>query len=142
MIRITGEPVDGPAELREFLLAAGEGAVASFIGTVRGKGGVETLTLDHYPGFTQKQVGALVDRLVVDFQLTAAAVVHRHGAMRPGDTILFAATAAAHRRAALDALDQLVDQLKIHAPFWKKELRAGTEHWLDPPPMSPPENRA
>jgi molybdopterin synthase catalytic subunit len=137
MIRITDEPVDAPAELRQFLRVAGEGAVASFIGTVRGKGGVETLTLDHYAGFTEKQIVALVDRLVVDFELIAATVVHRHGAMQPGDTILFAATAAPHRRRALDALDKLVDELKIHAPFWKKESRGGAEHWLEPPQTLP-----
>ncbi|HYX45604.1 MAG TPA: molybdenum cofactor biosynthesis protein MoaE [Sphingomicrobium sp.] len=142
MIRITGDPVDGPAELRRFLSAAGEGAVATFIGTVRGKGGVETLTLDHYAGFTEKEIAAAVDRLVKDFELSAATVVHRHGAMQPGDTILFAATAAPHRRAALDALDRLVDELKIRAPFWKKEVRGGAEHWLEPPPIPPAENRA
>jgi len=142
MIRITGKPVDAAAELREFLGVAGEGAVASFIGTVRAIGGVETLTLDHYAGFTEKQIGAVVDRLVADFELTAATVIHRHGAMRPGDTILFAATAAPHRRAALDALDRLVDELKTHAPFWKKELRNGTEHWLEPPVIAPAETRA
>lgn len=142
MIRITGDPVDGPAELRRFLGAAGEGAVATFIGTVRGTGGVEALTLDHYAGFTEKQIAALVDRLAADFGLSAATVVHRHGAMRPGDTILFAGTAAPHRREALDALNRLVDELKTHAPFWKKELRDGAEHWLEPPSIPPPEKCA
>jgi molybdopterin synthase catalytic subunit len=133
MIRITNEPVDASAELREFLRAAGEGAVATFVGTVRGAGGVERLTLDHYAGFTEKEVRILVERLVADYQLTAATVVHRHGAMSPGETILFAATASPHRRAALDGLDALVEKLKTDAPFWKKELRGGAEHWLDAP---------
>ena len=133
MIRITSEPIHAPSELRQFIRRAGEGAVASFIGTVRGEGGVATLTLDHYAGFTEKQIAALVDRLIAEHGLAAAAVVHRHGAMKPGETILFAATAASRRRAALDALDSLVEQLKTDAPFWKKELRDGTEYWLEPP---------
>lgn len=132
MIRVTDEPVDASLELRVFMREAGEGAVATFIGTVRG-GPVQRLTLDHYPGFTEKQIRALVHRLVADHELTAATVVHRHGEMGPSETILFAATAAPHRRAALDALDSLVEQLKTDAPFWKKESRDGAEHWLDPP---------
>jgi molybdopterin synthase catalytic subunit len=132
MIRITSEPLDAADELRNFLQTAGEGAVASFTGIVRGEGNVETLTLDHYPGFTEKQIAGLVDHLIDTHRLAAAVVVHRFGTMRPGETIVFAATAAPRRRAALDALDELVEQLKTDAPFWKKELRCGTEHWLEP----------
>lgn len=142
MIRITREPVNTSAELREFMRAAGEGAVATFIGTVRGDGAVERLTLDHYAGFTEKQIAAFVERLIVDHQLTAATVVHRHGEMKPGETILFAATAAPHRRAALDALGSLVEQLKTDAPFWKRELRGGTDHWLEPALSHVTESRA
>ena len=142
MIRITSAPLDASAELRRFIRAAGEGAVASFIGTVRSEGGVEMLTLDHYSGFTEKQIATLVDRLIAKHDLAAAAVVHRYGAMKPGETILFAATAAPRRRAALEALDSLVEQLKTDAPFWKKELRDGTEHWLEPPPAAAKKSRA
>jgi molybdopterin synthase catalytic subunit len=133
MIRVTSEPLDAPNELRAFLTTAGEGAVASFVGIVRGADGVEALTLDHYPGFTEKQIGALVDGLIDRHRLSSAIVVHRFGSMKPGETILFAATAAPRRRAALDALGELVEQLKTGAPFWKKELRGGAEHWLEPP---------
>ena len=136
MIRIVSEPFDAAEELRVFMASAGEGAVASFIGTVRGDGAVEALTLDHYPGFTEKQVAALVDAIVDRHRLASAIVVHRFGSMRPGETILFAATAAPHRRAALDALEELVEQLKTDAPFWKKELRDGADHWLEPPSRS------
>lgn len=133
MIRILSEPFDAGDELRAFMALAGEGAVASFVGTVRGDDGVEALTLDHYPGFTEKQIGALVDATVDRHRLASAMVVHRFGSMKPGETILFAATAAPHRRAALDALEELVEQLKTEAPFWKKERRDGAEHWLEPP---------
>jgi molybdopterin synthase catalytic subunit len=132
MIRITSEPFDAADELRNFLLTAGEGAAASFVGIVRGEGRVDALTLDHYPGFTEKQIASIVGRLIDRHRLAAAVVVHRYGTMKAGDTILFAATAAPRRRAALDALDQLVEQLKTDAPFWKKELRGGIEHWLEP----------
>jgi molybdopterin synthase catalytic subunit len=133
MIRITSEPLDAPSELRTFLARAGEGAVASFVGIVRGTEGVEALTLDHYPGFTEKQIARLVDDLIDRHRLASAIVVHRFGSMKPGETITFVATAAPHRRAALNALEELVEQLKTKAPFWKKELRDGAEHWLDPP---------
>jgi molybdopterin synthase catalytic subunit len=133
MIRIGSDPFDAAEELRVFMAIAGEGAVASFIGTVRGEGGVEALTLNHYPGFTERQVEAVVDGIVGRHRLAAATVVHRFGPMKPGETILFAATAAPRRQAALDALEELVEQLKTEAPFWKKELRSGVEHWLEPP---------
>jgi molybdopterin synthase catalytic subunit len=132
MIRVTGEPFDPADELRDFLLIAGEGAAASFVGIVRGEGRVEALALDHYPGFTEKQIAGLVDRLIDRHRLSAATVVHRFGTMKPGETIMFAATAAPRRRAALDALDELVELLKSDAPFWKKELRDGIQHWLEP----------
>jgi molybdopterin synthase catalytic subunit len=132
MIRITGEPFDPADELRTFLLTAGEGAAASFVGIVREEGRVEALTLDHYPGFTEKQIASLVDRLIDRHRLSVATVVHRFGTMKAGETIMFAATAAPRRRAALDALDELVELLKTDAPFWKRELRDGVQHWLEP----------
>ncbi|HEX5259284.1 MAG TPA: molybdenum cofactor biosynthesis protein MoaE [Sphingomicrobium sp.] len=136
MIRVQRQPFDAAEELRAFMARAGEGAVATFIGTVRAEDGVEALTLDHYPGFTEKQITALVSAMIDQHRLAAAAVVHRFGRMQPGDPILFAATAAPHRRAALDALAELVERLKTEAPFWKKEQRGGIEHWLDVPRAS------
>lgn len=132
MILVTGDPVDATEAMREFMQSAGEGAIAVFVGTVRGNGGVEELTLDHYPGFTERQIAALADALIDRHQLVATTVIHRFGTMQPGETILFAATAAPHRRGALDALNELVEQLKTDAPFWKKERIAGTERWLEP----------
>ena len=142
MIRVTGEPVDAADAMRTFMQSAGEGAIASFVGTVRGSGGVEALTLEHYPGFTETRISAFVDRLVRSHGLTAASVIHRVGKMQPGATILFAATAAPHRREALDALEALIEQLKTDAPFWKKECRDGVEHWLEPPQAAAPGNPA
>jgi molybdopterin synthase catalytic subunit len=136
MIRVVREKFDAAEALREFMCRAGEGAIASFVGTVRREGGVEMLTLDHYPGFTEKQISVLVEALIDRHRLTAATVIHRFGPMEPGETILFAATASPRRRAALEALEELVEQLKTEAPFWKKERRGGADHWLEPPPAA------
>ena len=131
MIQVLGTPFEPAEALAAFMATAGEGAIASFVGIVRGEGGVETLTLDHYPGFTETEIARLVDALIARHGLSAATVIHRYGAMRPGEPIMFAATAAPHRRAALRALDELIDRLKTEAPFWKNERRGGGDHWLE-----------
>ncbi|MEO8175046.1 MAG: molybdenum cofactor biosynthesis protein MoaE [Sphingomicrobium sp.] len=131
MIRVLEAPFDPAEALARFIADAGHGAVVSFVGIVRGDGGVETLTLDHYPGFTEPGLAQMVDAMIARHGLTAASVIHRFGTMRPGEPIMFAATAAPHRRAALLALDELLDRLKTEAPFWKKERRDGRDHWLE-----------
>ncbi|MEO6255431.1 MAG: molybdenum cofactor biosynthesis protein MoaE [Sphingomicrobium sp.] len=131
MIRVFEAPFDPAEALATFIAGAGEGAVVSFVGIVRGEGGVETLTLDHYPGFTEAEIMRVVGALIARHGLSAATVIHRYGTMRPGEPIMFAATAAPHRRAAMRALDELIDRLKTGAPFWKKERRAGSDHWLE-----------
>ncbi|MEO7366208.1 MAG: molybdenum cofactor biosynthesis protein MoaE [Sphingomicrobium sp.] len=131
MIRILEASFDPAEALATFMAGAGQGAVASFVGIVRGDGGVEALTLNHYPGFTEAEIARVVDALITSHGLSAATVVHRYGTMQPGEPIMFAATAAPHRRAALRALDELIDRLKTEAPFWKKERRDGNEHWLE-----------
>ena len=131
MIRVLEEPFDPAEALATFIAGAGEGAIASFVGIVRGDGGVETLTLDHYPGFTEAGIARVVDELIARHGLAAATVIHRYGTMQPGEPIMFAATAALHRRAAMLALDELIDRLKTEAPFWKKERRGGRDHWLE-----------
>lgn len=132
MIIVQSEPFDPGAALSRFMEAAGEGAVASFVGVVRG-GSVDRLELDHYPGFTEAELGRIAADVAETHGLTAITVLHRHGPMVPGERIMFAATAAPHRRAALDALDALMDRLKHEAPFWKKESCNGRDRWLEPP---------
>ena len=132
-VTVQSDPFDPGAELTAFLPRAGEGAVASFVGTVRGEG-IETLTLDHYPGFTEAELEQIARDIRDRFALTAIRIVHRHGEMRAGEPIMFAATAAPHRRAALDALDELMEKLKHYAPFWKRESGPAGDHWLEPPP--------
>lgn len=130
MILVSPEPFDPAAELGSFRARAGEGAILSFTGVVRG-GGAETLELQHYPGFTERELEKIVAAVIARHRLTAAYVRHRVGAMRPGEPIMFAATSAPHRRAAFNGLDELMDRLKTDAPFWKKERRADGDHWLE-----------
>jgi molybdopterin synthase catalytic subunit len=109
------------------------GAVVSFTGLVRAEGeSVQALELEAYPGFTDLQIGAMADAAVERHGLIDILVVHRTGHLRPGDPIVFVATAAAHRRAAFEAADQLMDYLKSRAPFWKKSHEAQGARWIEP----------
>jgi len=109
------------------------GAVVSFTGLVRAEGeSVQALELEAYPGFTDLQIGAMADAAVERHGLIDVLVVHRTGHLRPGDPIVFVAAAAAHRRAAFEAADQLMDYLKSRAPFWKKSHEAQGARWIEP----------
>ena len=117
------------------------GAMASFVGLVRdmadiGRGGgaerIQTMTLEHYPGMTEK----MLRRIAVDaykiWPLQASLIIHRFGRLAPGERIVLVATASAHRQAALEACEYLIDWLKTKAPFWKlEESPDGTGHWVD-----------
>ncbi|WP_066812270.1 molybdenum cofactor biosynthesis protein MoaE [Sphingomonas asaccharolytica] len=131
MIRIlvTEAAIDLAAEL-EGLERAGGGAVASFTGLVRDDGGVEELFLEHYPGATDEALAKLAAEAENRWSLAAATVIHRVGAMTPGERIVFVGTAAAHRSAALDACAFLIDRLKTDAPFWKRETRGQDARWV------------
>lgn len=113
------------------LEALGGGAVASFVGLVRGDDGVESLTLEHYPGMTEAALRRIAEEASARWSLAGVAIIHRVGAMRPGDRIVLAAACARHRRDALDACAFLIDRLKTDAPFWKRERRAGADHWVE-----------
>ncbi len=135
MIRVVvaAEPIDVAAELSA-VEAAGVGAVASFTGLVRRDGGVTTLELEHYPGMTEAALRKIADEATVRWGLLAATIVHRVGSMTPGERIVFVATAAPHRSAALEACAYLIDRLKTDAPFWKRETHdagAGSA-WVEP----------
>lgn len=131
MIRVlvTDAAIDVAAEL-DALEHAGGGAVASFTGLVRDDGGVEELSLEHYPGATEKALRDLAAEAVQRWSLAAATVIHRVGAMKPGERIVFVGTAAAHRAAALEACAFLIDRLKTDAPFWKRETRGKDARWV------------
>jgi molybdopterin synthase catalytic subunit len=131
MIRVlvTDAAIDVAAEL-DGLERAGGGAVASFTGLVRDDGGVEELFLEHYPDATEKALRDLAAEAVQRWSLAAATVIHRVGAMKPGERIVFVGTAAAHRAGALEACAFLIDRLKTDAPFWKRETRGQDARWV------------
>lgn len=115
-------------------LDTGIGAVASFVGNVRDHNEgdrVSTLTLEHYPGMTEKSLADIVQRAAARWPLLGATVIHRVGELRPGDQIVLVAVASAHRDAAFDACRFIMDYLKTEAPFWKKEGTADGGRWVD-----------
>jgi len=128
-ILVTDAAIDVAAEL-DALERAGGGAVASFTGLVRDDGGVAELFLEHYPDATEKALSNLAAEAAQRWSLAAATVIHRVGAMKPGERIVFVGTAAAHRAGALEACAFLIDRLKTDAPFWKRETRGQDARWL------------
>jgi len=113
---------------------AGVGAVATFIGTVRDRNdgnAVSDMELEHYPGMTERAIEAMIDEAQRRFDIRAARVVHRVGALRPGDQIVLVAVSSAHRGQAFQACEFLMDYLKTQAPFWKKETTPEGARWVD-----------
>lgn len=134
MIALTALPFDPGDRLTRFCQGRQEtGAVASFVGLARAEQGqAQTLELDAYPGFTEREIGRIADDAKARFALDDFDILHRVGAISPGEAIVFVATAAAHRRAAFEACDYLMDYLKSRAPFWKKESGPDGERWVEP----------
>ena len=129
-VSIQAEPFDVAAELAA-LEASGGGGIASFTGIVRAEGDLVALELHHYAAMTQAQVERIVNDAVARWPLLDVRVIHRFGRMEPGERIVFVGTAARHRTAALEACAFLIDWLKSHAPFWKKEYFAdGRTNWV------------
>jgi molybdopterin synthase catalytic subunit len=138
-VRVQREDFDLGREVAA--LRAGDariGAVASFIGTVRdrsgGDGPADTtrMELEHYPGMTEAAIEAMIDAARTRFDLLGVRVVHRIGALAPGEQIVLVVCASAHRGDAFAACEFLMDYLKTQAPFWKKEHRPdGSAQWVD-----------
>lgn len=135
-VRVQAEDFDVGAEVRR--LTAGNhdvGAVVTFTGTVRGtaKGAAITaMTLEHYPGMTEAELARVEAEALGRWPLAATLIVHRIGELKPGDNIVLVVAASAHRQAAFEAAEFLMDYLKSRAPFWKKEAGAdGTGGWVD-----------
>jgi molybdopterin synthase catalytic subunit len=135
MVRVQPEDFDVAREIAA--LRAGDarvGAVASFIGTVRDvndAAAISTLTLEHYPGMTEKALEAIVAEARARFDIYDALIVHRVGPLRPTDQIVLVAVTGAHRGEAFDACRFLMDYLKTRAPFWKKESTPDGERWVE-----------
>jgi len=144
MIRVQREDFDIGRELDK--LAAGDhtvGGVASFIGLVRDfnlqggglqRGGadrVSAMTLEHYPGMTERKLAEIEAEANRRWPLSASLIIHRYGRLEPGDRIVLVATASPHREAALAACHFLIDWLKTDAPFWKSEETPEGERWVE-----------
>lgn len=132
MIEIRVQPGDfDPAIELARLEALGGGAVASFVGQVRGDGGLTELFLDHYPAMTDRMLRALADEAAGRWSLLGVVLIHRIGALGAGERIVLVATASAHRAATLESCAFLIDRLKTDAPFWKRERFGDRSHWVD-----------
>lgn len=130
-VLVQAEPFDAAALMQGFGAGGDTGAVVTFTGLVRGDDGLVALELEHYPGMTEAALADYAGQAVARFGLSDVLVVHRHGRIEVGAPIMMVATAAAHRRAALDAADFLMDWLKSRAPFWKREIGPdGPRGWV------------
>jgi molybdopterin synthase catalytic subunit len=112
----------------------GVGAVCSFVGTVRDHNegaSVSAMALEHYPGMTEKAIEAMIDEAHRRFDILGARVIHRVGPLLPQDQIVLVAVVSAHRGQSFQACEFLMDYLKSHAPFWKKEQTPEGARWVD-----------
>ncbi|MBT9567329.1 MAG: molybdopterin synthase catalytic subunit MoaE [Thiobacillus sp.] len=110
------------------------GAIASFVGLARDMNegsGVRAMTLEHYPGMTEKSLAAVVDDASTRWALLGVTVIHRVGRLLPGDPIVLVAVASSHRGEAFAACEFIMDALKTRAPFWKKEETPEGERWVE-----------
>jgi len=133
VIRVQQEDFDIGAEVAK--LTAGRtdiGAIVTFTGTVRDQdGAVEEMTLEHYPGMTERELSRIEAEAQARWPLQASLILHRYGTLRPGDNIILVVTASEHRDAAFDAAKFLMDYLKTSAPFWKRESGPGGSRWVE-----------
>jgi molybdopterin synthase catalytic subunit len=111
------------------------GAVVTFTGLVRDTASgrpIVSMELEHYPGMTETELNRVLDAAEARWPITASTIVHRVGALKPGDQIVLVAVASAHRHAAFQAGEFVMDFLKTRAPFWKREtFTDGTGGWVD-----------
>lgn len=134
-VRIQEQDFDVSSELAT--LRAGDtrvGAVATFTGLVRDLNDaaqVSTLTLEHYPGMTEKALAQIVDDAKHRWDVYDALIIHRVGPLKPGDQIVFVAVTSAHRGESFAACQFIMDYLKTRAPFWKKEQTPEGERWVE-----------
>lgn len=134
LIRVQAQDFDAAALQRELLEGRRDvGAVASFVGLVRDldNGALENMTLEHYPGMTEKALQAIAERACERWRVLDLAIVHRVGALGPGDQIVLVMVASAHRGDAFAACEFIMDYLKTEAPFWKKEKSSDGESWVE-----------
>ncbi|NRA70938.1 MAG: molybdopterin synthase catalytic subunit MoaE [Gammaproteobacteria bacterium] len=112
----------------------GYGAIVTFVGKVRDfnqQQHIGSMTLEHYPGMTEKSLSDIVEQAKARWPIGDPIIIHRVGELAPGDQIVYIGVVSAHRKAAFEACEFLIDYLKIKAPFWKKEQTENGTHWVD-----------
>ena len=118
---------DAGFEIERISRDSGIGAVASFVGLVRDV----PMTLEHYPGMTERAIAKIVDEAKTRWQVMDGCVIHRFGALQPNDRIVLVAVASGHRGDAFAACEFIMDYLKTRAPFWKKEQMPEGTRWVE-----------
>ena len=135
MIRVQQEAFDAGREFNAMLAAAKDsGAAACFVGLVREMGEtgrIRAMTLEHYPGMTERELGRIEHEARARFRLDGALIVHRFGRLLPGDPIVLVIALAKHRQDAFAAAQFLMDYLKTKAPFWKEETGESGVAWVE-----------
>jgi molybdopterin synthase catalytic subunit len=134
MIKVQSEDFDITEEVAALTKGRKDiGAVVTFTGLVRDTSdqSLEAMTLEHYPGMTEKQLQQIEREAHQRWPLQASLIIHRHGRLTPGEQIVLVITASAHRQAAFDAASFLMDWLKTKAPFWKQEETSDGNTWVE-----------
>ena len=134
-VRIQTEDFDAGDEINQLRMARRDvGAVVSFIGQVRDVNEGDTvskLTLEHYPGMTEKSLHAIIKQAKARWNIMDVLIIHRVGTLQPCDQIVLVAVSGAHRGEAFAACEFVMDYLKTEAPFWKKEVTPSGERWVE-----------
>lgn len=133
-ISVQYEDFDAAAELAALRSNPKAGAVVMFVGTVRDINdgeGVKSLTLEHYPGMTERSLKKIVEAACERWDIEDAAVIHRVGKLHVTDQIVFVGVSSMHRGEAFDACEYIIDFLKTEAPFWKREEVGEGERWVE-----------
>ena len=133
-IAVQSDPFDFNAEVSGFAQGRSDlGAIVTFSGIVRDTGddALIGMEIEHYPGMTEAALTQFTREAIDRFALGDALVIHRHGVLKPGETIMMVATAARHRKNAFEAAEYLMDYLKSRAPFWKREVTTQGAKWVD-----------
>ena len=136
-VRVQQQPFDVAAELDAYAPdSAAAGAAVHFVGTMRDVNdgqGVVAMTLEHYPGMTERELERVTAEAMARWAVQDALVIHRYGELTPADPIVLVSVWSAHRGDAFEACRYIIDILKTKAPFWKKETLAdGSERWVEP----------
>lgn len=133
-VRITEHAIDPAAESAELSRIHNAGALVTFAGICRGEedgAPIAALFLEHYAGMAETEIERHVEEAKSRWPILGVRVVHRVGRIQPGEIIVFVATVSAHRQAAFEAAEFLMDYLKTCAPFWKKVERQSSGHWVE-----------